>query len=194
MTVANLDRELVHAFTSGNIDQPGEAALADQVARLLPFHWTLPNPAAAALTTLTKHLGGQAGLYAWLDSQAGRPRLVARAYRLIELLDRISDRPAVVTALAELRARDGDPAGLRGYLLPDTTVGTLASLAQLIESLLADDPAEDVLRLALSTLDVLQRLAPRVAELDPDLSGLGKELDEIRHSLMETSVQDTGGR
>jgi hypothetical protein len=192
MAVTNLDRALVDAFTSGKLDPAGETALAEQVAWLVPVHWTLPNPAVSALAGLTKHLGGEPALYAWLDRHPGRPRLVARTYRLIGLLDRISDQPAVVTALAELRARDGDPAGLRGYLVPDTDAGTLASLGEQIELLLADDPVEDALRLALSTVDVLHRLAPRVAELDPGLSGLGEELEQIRRSLLET--QEPGGR
>jgi hypothetical protein len=187
MTTTGLDRALVDAFTSGKLNRSSETALGEQVARLLPFHWTLPNPTTAALATLTKHLGGQPGLYAWLDDQPGRPRLVARTYRLIGLLDRLSDRPAVVTALSELRARIGDPAALSGYLVPDTTPATLASLSGQIESLLADNRLEDARRVGLSTVDMLAALAARAAELDPDLSGLGEELEQIRHGLMETS-------
>ncbi|MDT4993407.1 MAG: hypothetical protein QOH97_3299 [Actinoplanes sp.] len=189
MTAVNLERKLVDAFTSGKLDQSGEAALAGQVAQLLPMHWMLPNSAAAALSKLTKHLGGPAALEAWLDSHPGRPRLVARTYRLIGLLDQLSDRRAVVTALAEMRAEAGDPPGLRGFLMPATTVETLASLAEQIESILADHPAEDALRLA--PVDLLQRLAPRVRELDPDLNGLDGELAEIHRSLAKTSIQET---
>jgi GAF domain-containing protein len=194
MTATSLDRARVDEFTSGRLDRSGERALAEQVARLLPYHWTLPNPAAAALSTLTKHLGGQAALFTWLDGHPGRPRLVARTYGLIGLLDRLSDQPAIVTALAETRARTGDPADLQRYLVPVTTSGTLADLAEQIELLLADDPVEDALRVALSTVDLLQRLVPRVGELDPSLTGLGDELEQIRHSLMETSIHDTGDR
>ncbi|HEV7963777.1 MAG TPA: hypothetical protein VGP57_14670 [Actinoplanes sp.] len=185
MAVTSLDRALVDALKSGKLDPPGETALAEQVAWLLPVHWMLPNPGVLALADLTKHLGGEAALYDWLDHHPGRPRTVARTYRLIGLLDRISDQPAVVTALAELREREGDPAGLRGYLVPDTDAATLASLGEQIELLLADDPLEDALQLALSTVDVLQRLAPRMAELDPSLGSLGEELDQMRRSLAE---------
>jgi hypothetical protein len=189
MTAIGLDRSLVDAYVSGDLDRAGETALTEQVARVLPMHWTLPNPSVGALTALVRHLGGQARLYTWLDEHPGRPRLVARTYRLVGLLDRISDHPVVVSALAELRARSGDPAGLRGYLVPDTDSETLASLAQLIESLLADDPAE-ALRLALSTVDLLEQLAPRVGESDSELSGLGHELEQIRDGLTDRSVQD----
>jgi hypothetical protein len=194
MTAAHLDRKLVDAFTSGKLDHAGEAALAEQVAELLPVHWMLPNPAAAALSKLTKHLGGPAALQAWLDSHPGRPRLVARTYRLIGLLDRLSDNSAVLTALAELRAEAGDPPGLRDYLMPVTTDETLASLAKQIESTLADHPVEEALRLALATVDLLQRLAPRARKLDPELSGLDDELAEIRRSLADTSIQEIGGQ
>jgi hypothetical protein len=47
--------------------------LAEQVARVLPWHTTLPNLGAAALTEITKHLGGEPGLFAWLDRQPGYP-------------------------------------------------------------------------------------------------------------------------
>ena len=118
---------------------------------------------------------------------------MARTYRLIRLLDRLSNRRAVVSALAEMRAESGDPPALWGYLMPATTAETLASLAQKIESMLADKPVEDVLKLALVTVDLLQRLAPRVQELDPDLSGLDAELAEIRRSLAKTSIQEIAG-
>jgi hypothetical protein len=113
--------------------------------------------------------------------------VVARTYRLIGLLDQITDQPAIVTALAELRARTGDPPELQGCLVPDTDDETLGSLAEQIERLLADDPAEDALRLALATADVLHRLLPRAQELDPGLSDLGMELEQIRQDLMATS-------
>jgi hypothetical protein len=187
MTMTTLDRKLVDAFTSGELDRPGEAALAEQVARLLPYHWTLPNSATSALSQLTKHLGGPEALDAWLDSYPGRPRVVVRTYRLIGLLDQITDRPAIATALVELRAQVGEPRGLEGYLRPDTSEGTLGNLAEQIELLLAGDTLEGALRLARSTADVLHRLLPRALELDPDLSDSGKDLEQIRHDLMATS-------
>jgi hypothetical protein len=193
MTAIGLDRSLVDAYVSGGLDQAAETALAEQVAQVLPLHWTLPNPSVGALSALVRHLGGEAQLNAWLDEHPGRPRLVARTYRLVELLDRISDHPVVVSALAELRARNGEPAGLRGYLVPSTDSNTLASLAQLIESLLADDPTE-ALRLALSTVDLLEQLASRVAAPESELSGLGHELEQIRDGLTDRSVQDWAPR
>jgi hypothetical protein len=194
MTAANLERKLVDAFTSGKLDRSGEAALAGQVARLLPAHWMLPDSAAAALSKLTKtprRSGGPGGV-------ARRPSKAPPAGGA-DIPSHRAARPAqrpsrVVTALAEMRAEAGDPPGLRGYLMPATTGETLTSLAEQIESILADHPAEDALRLALATVDLLQRLAPRVRELDQDLSGLDDELAEIRRSLAETSIQEIGGR
>jgi hypothetical protein len=188
MIAVGLDRHLVDEYISGNLDAAGEAALKEQVARLLPFRWALPNSAAAAVTVLTKHLGGVPALYAWLDQQPGLPRLAARAYPLVDLLDRISDRPAVIAALTQVRGRTGDPPGLQGYLVPDTTAETLASLGQLIESLLADDSGDDARRVALSTIGLLERLAPRVEEQDPELAGLGREVARIRQALREASA------
>ncbi len=43
MTAFELDPRLVDRFVAGTLDPAGEAALAEEVARLLPFHAELPN-------------------------------------------------------------------------------------------------------------------------------------------------------
>jgi hypothetical protein len=184
MTATTLDRGLVGAFVKGALDHPGETMLAEQVARILPWHWTLPNPGAAALNQITKHLGGEPALLAWLDRQPGYPRLVARIYHLVGLLDRISDQPALVDELARWRETAGTPAELTAYITPDTTAGTLASLAEQIESLLTDEP-DEALRVALTTVDLLRQIAPRVAGNDPSLHDLGRQLDRLGRDLKE---------
>jgi hypothetical protein len=163
-----LDPVLVDAFLGDARDPRGEALLADQVAHLLPFHAELPNPLASALSRITAHLGGDAGLLEWLDRHSGRPRLTARLYVLISLLDRFSADPVVVTALRELRAETPYPPGLARYLVPDTSDETLAALSHHIEVLLGDDREEDAVRLAFAVCDVLERLVefdPRTREL-----------------------------
>ncbi|MCW2870022.1 hypothetical protein [Actinacidiphila oryziradicis] len=87
------------------------------------------------MSQIIDHLGNQRALLAWLDRHPGRPRLVARLYVLIGLLDLYSAKPAVVTALRELRERTPYPPGLEDYLVPATDDETLASLAFKIESL-----------------------------------------------------------
>lgn len=186
MTAPTIDRGLVDAFVTGALDQPGERMLAEQVARILPWHWTLPNSGAAALAKLTKHLGNEPALYAWLDRQPGYPRLVARIYRLIGLLDRISDEPAVVDELARWRERAGTPAELTAYITPDTTAATLASLGEQIESLLTDEP-DEAFRVALAAVDLLRQVAPRVAGADPGLHDLGDQVDRVHRDLMEAA-------
>ena len=186
MTASTLDRDLVDAFVTGALDQPGERMLAEQVARVLPWHWTLPNPGTAALAKLVKHLGGEPALYSWLGRQPGYPRLVAQIYHLVGLLDRISDQPAVVDELARLRERDGTPAELTAYITPDTTSGTLASLSEQIESLLTDEP-DEALRVALATVDLLRQVAPRVAGAEPDLHDLGDQLDRVDRDLTDAA-------
>ena len=96
----------------------------------------------------------------------GRPRVTARLFRVIDLLDRWSAVPGVVLALEQRRARDPYPHALAGYLVPDTTSGTLASLGQLIESRLADDRLDEAGCLALRSLALLADIAPAAAELD----------------------------
>ncbi|HEV7897358.1 MAG TPA: hypothetical protein VGP31_05890 [Planosporangium sp.] len=183
-----LDPELVDAFTAGRLDQRGEARLADQVAHLLPLHWTAPNEIMAAMQRIIDHLGGERELLAWLERQPGRPRLVARLYVLIGLLDQISDESAVVTALSELRSKVPYPPGLGGYLLPDSTPETLADLSAKIEGLLADDRTDDAFRLAAAAVAMLQEVAPRAARLDPELGALGDVLEQIRRDLIAAAA------
>src|SRR5258705_3784576 len=120
MSDAHLDLALVDAYTAGTLDAQGEAVLAEQVARVIPFHSTAPNPIQAALSRLIGYLRGEPSLWAWLDHHDGRPRMVAQLYEVIGLLDQFSDNSAVVSALREFRARIHYPPGLLGYLLPDT--------------------------------------------------------------------------
>ena len=60
------------------LDDAGRATLADEVARMLPFHLQLPNPVIADLVAVTGHLGGDEALLRWLDGYPGRPRVTAR--------------------------------------------------------------------------------------------------------------------
>ena len=184
-SVFRLDLELLDAVVDGEADRQADAALAEQVSTVLPWHATLPTGVAAHLTRLVRHLGGDDALVRWLDEHPGRPRVVARTFRLVGLLDEISASPAVVTALRELRERTPYPAGLEGYLVPDTDSGTLASLAQQIEGLLGDDRPDDAVALSVATIDALREVVPRAVELDPELRGLEELLLQLRRGIEE---------
>lgn len=183
-----LDRALVGAFVAGELDPEDEAALAQQVALLVPFHWNLPTAITEDMTQIIDHLGGQHDLLAWLDRHPGRPRLVARLSVLIGLLDRFSAEPAVVTALGELRARTPFPPGLKGHLVPATDDETLASLAFEIESLLGEARDDDAMGLAMATLAMLQEVAPRAAEIDPKVGEMGELMDEARQDILKVTA------
>ncbi|GAA1805792.1 hypothetical protein HC028_03270 [Planosporangium flavigriseum] len=183
-----LDPELVDAFVEGKLDADGEAKLADQVARLLPLHWTVPPEITGAMQRIIDRLGGDRELLAWLERHPGRPRLVARLYVLIGLLDQISDEESVVDALRELRDKVPYPPGLEGYLLPDTTPETLADLSAKIEGLLADDRTDQAFRLAVAAVAMLQEIAPRAARADSELSALGDVLEQIRRDLIAAAA------
>ena len=185
-----LDQTLIDAWVSGALDADGEVTLAHQVARVLPFHWTLPNPVAAKLSRITKSLGGEQALFDWLGQQPGHPQLVARLYRLIVLLDHLSTKDAVLVALRELRGRTPYPPGLGGYLIPDTNSETLAGLSWQIERLLAEDRIDEAVRLAGSAVEMLQQIAPRAAEIDPDLGVMAGQLDQIRKDIVAVSAAD----
>jgi hypothetical protein len=184
----HLDPELIDAFRDGSLDQQGDAVLARQVARVLPAHWSLPNPIAAALSRVVARLGGEAALLAWLGRHPGLPRLVSTVYALIGLLDRLSDQPAVVATLPEVRQQVGLPAYLQAHLVPDpqapdTGGETLASLGGQIELMLAEERYTEAVQLAIATVDLLQQVLARAAHLDPDLADVGGELESIRDSL-----------
>ena len=174
------DPELVRAFVQDRLDDAGRATLADEVARMLPFHLQLPHPVIADLVAVTGHLGGDEALLRWLDGYAGRPRVTARLFQVINLLDRWSAIPGVVQALEQRRARDPYPHALAGYLIPDTNAGTLASLGQLIESRLADDRLDEAGCLALRSLALLADIAPAAAELDRRAAELKHQVRALR--------------
>ncbi|WP_462188829.1 MULTISPECIES: hypothetical protein [unclassified Frankia] len=71
MTAFELDSSLVDKFATGDLDPREEATLAEQLARLLAFHWNLPHPLEATLSRIIAHLGGQCALLAWLDRHPG---------------------------------------------------------------------------------------------------------------------------
>jgi hypothetical protein len=186
-TAWRLAPELVDGFVRGDLAPPEEEALADEIARLLPFHTGLPNSVAAMLSRVTQKLGGTAALWTWLDRHPGRPRIVTRLYAFAAVLDRVSAEPAVVTALMELRERTPYPPGLEDYLVPATTAETLSSLAQDIELLLAKDRLDDAVAVALATADMLAEAAPRAAELNPGLAGLRDEVERARRYVVEAA-------
>jgi hypothetical protein len=167
-----LDRKLVKRFVADELDEDGQAELADQVAIIVMFHAELPTALAAQITRIVKHLGDETALVRWLDRFPGRPRIVARLFALIGLLDTFSAEPSVVAALSELRADTPYPPGLSNYLTPDTDDETLGGLAWHIEQLAADDRMADAARLALDAAALVERLAPRARELNPNLPDL----------------------
>jgi hypothetical protein len=193
VNATQLDDELVDAFCSDALDRRGEAALARQVARVLPFHASLPNPVAVALARVIDRVGGEANLFEWLGHHPGLPRLVASVYSLVALLDRLSDCPAVVAALVETRQRVGLPASLEMRLVPDpldprAAPETLASLGGQLESLLRAERYTEAAETALATVDMLRQVLLRAARDDADVVRAGDELERVRHAL------DTAGR
>lgn len=186
----SLAPSLVRRFVAGELDPEGQATLAEQVARLLPFHTELPNPLISRLTELIGHLGSEAALLEWLDNFPGRPGKVARLFMIIGLLDRFSAEPAVVNALSEFREHTPYPPGLRRYLVPDTNAETLAGLSWHIESLLAHDQVDDAVRLALDTTALLEQIAPRAAELNRTVADLAGLVDRARQDLLDAITTD----
>jgi erythromycin esterase-like protein/predicted phosphoribosyltransferase len=183
-----LEPKLVIEFTAGRLAAEGQAVLAGQVARLTPFHTQLPAPLTVRLAEVRDHLGGD--VTGWLAEFPGLPRKTARLLRFVELLDRISGEPAVVTALRELRGRTAFPPELRRYLAPDVTAATVGSIGWHIESLLAQDQVDGALRLALSTAAMLGGLSTRVAGLDPGLTDLGQRAEQARQDILDVATRD----
>jgi hypothetical protein len=177
VTGFSLDRELADALAEGRLDERGERELSEQVARVLPFHATLPDPAVATLGKVRSHFGGDSGLLDWLERHPGRPRLVARLYRLIAQLDGLSGRPAVVAAVRELREQAGDPGELTGFLTPDTTSATLAGLATAIERLLGEERVMAAVRVALAAAALVRLAALQASDHDATLMSLPRRMD-----------------
>lgn len=190
MTEWELDQELVEALVADRLDASDQAVLAEQVARVLPVHWVAPNPVVIALSQLVDNFGGERELFGWLERHPGRPRLVARLYVVIGMLDQITDDPAVLTALRELRRRVPYPPGLAGYLASGTDDGTLAELSARIEGMLAGDRPDEAFRVSVAALAMLQEVAPRASELDHDLCALGGIAEQVRLELVAAHTRN----
>ncbi|MEO3764699.1 hypothetical protein [Streptomyces sp. B8F3] len=161
-----LDPAKVRGFGAGTLGRQDEAGLALEVAELLPHGWDLPYKLKAALQDVIAHLGGEAELMTWLDTFPGRPRLTARIYVFLGLLDRYGDVPEVVEALRDARTREPYPAGLRKVLVPQTDAETLSDVGYRVEALLTDGKVEQAAALALAIADWLRRsLTGPVADL-----------------------------
>ncbi|MFD9002645.1 hypothetical protein ACFV0T_16950 [Streptomyces sp. NPDC059582] len=182
-----IDGELVSGLIADELSPRQEAELAGQVARLLPFHYVQTNTYASIMSQVTDHLGGQQKLVDWLDRFPGLPRLTARLYVLMGLLDGFSEKHAVVTALREFRERTPYPSGLKGYLVPETDDETLAGLASRIEDLLGDGETDRCVELALATTVCARQIAPRAAELDPEVDDLGELMDHCHQDIQEAA-------
>jgi hypothetical protein len=184
-----LDSSEVSAFVAGTLGPEGEAALAGEVARLLPHHWDLPTKSVEALTPLVDHLGGQPELMTWLDRHPGRPRLTARIYVLLGHLDQYSEDPEVLACVRHARAQDPYPVGLRGYLTPETNDETLGGLAFRIEELLGDGREEDATALALTTADWLRGASRSAETTSAHIRGMGELMDHMRQDISEAAVR-----
>ncbi|WP_326794084.1 hypothetical protein OG946_35910 [Streptomyces sp. NBC_01808] len=152
-----LDPAKVRGLGAGTLGPHDEAALALEVAELLPHGWDLPYKLKAALQDVIAHLGSEADLMKWLDAFPGRPRLTARVYAFLGLLDHYGDAPEVVDALRDARTREPYPAGLRDVLVPQTDTETLSDMGYRVEALLADGNVEQATTLALAIADWLRR-------------------------------------
>jgi len=183
------DPELVRAFVQDRLDDAGRAALADEVARLLPFHRQLPHPVIADLVAVTAHLGGDEALLRWLDGYPGAATGDRAAAPGAQPARSLVGVPGGVLALEQRRARDPYPHALAGYLLPDTTSGALASLGQLIESRLADDRLDEARCLALRSLALLTDIAPAAAELDRRAAELEHQVRALRDLVAPVAVR-----
>ncbi|MFJ7902701.1 hypothetical protein ACIQ6V_19785 [Streptomyces sp. NPDC096198] len=184
-----IDGALVSGLTDGTLTPQQERELAGQVARLLPYHWAQSNSSAEAMSQVTDFLGGQRELAVWLDRFPGFPRLAARLYVFMGLLDRLSETSAVVTALREDRERTPYPPGLRGYLVPETDDETVAGISFRIEEHLSDGETDKAVDLALAMADWLRRAAPRAQEIDPGLHDLGELMDHSHQDLQDAAAE-----
>ncbi|MFD8232949.1 hypothetical protein ACFV20_13845 [Streptomyces sp. NPDC059696] len=174
-------------FTSGTLAPQDEARLADEVAELLPHSWDIPTKSREALMTIIDHLGGQRELMAWLDRHPGRPRMIARLYVLMGHLDRYSDDATVVGALRSAREQDPFPAGLRGYLLPQTTDETLGTLASRMEKLLAEQREEEATALALATTAWLEGVPENADSPGPAVLEMGSVMGHLHQDIEESA-------
>jgi hypothetical protein len=160
-----LDKARVGQFVDGTLSARDEDRLAEEVAELLPHTWDLPYKSKESLALVAAHLGGQDQMMLWLDRHPGLPRVTARTYTLLGVLNEYSDDPGVISALRTRRERDPYPAALHDYLPAQTNAETLSGLAYHVDDLLSRKQEKEAAALAGATADwVRQAIAD---ETDP---------------------------
>ncbi len=179
-----LDDRLVDALVDGRIASTDEERLAHLVAPLVPAHRGLPNHTVGAIGRLTHHFGGSSGVLAWLDRFPGEPRAVARLVRLGDVLETLSDDPAVLTAMVRVREAVLYPPGLAGHIVEATDETVLASLAHDIEHLAAEGRLREAVDVGIAAVGLLEQVVPRAAEHDRDLAPVTETLPSIRAGLL----------
>ncbi|MFF0728555.1 hypothetical protein [Streptomyces sp. NPDC004134] len=176
-----LDPAKIRALRAGTLGPRDEAGLAREVAVLLPHGWDLPYKLKAALQEIIAHLGSEAELMKWLDTHPGRPRLTARIYAFLGVLDQHGGTPEVVRALRESRSREPYPPGLQHVLVPQTDAETLSDLGYRVEALLADGEDEKATALALATADWLRQSLSATPQTG--LAGLADTVTRVRTAI-----------
>lgn len=182
-----LDDELVNAFVEKRIDTAGEERLARLVAPLVPAHRSLPNHTVGALGRVTHTLGGGSGVLSWLDGFSGEPRVVARLVRLGDVLEALSDDPAVLEAMTYVREQTLYPPGLAGHIVEATDETVLSSLAHDIEHLAAEGRLDEAVDVGLGAVGLLERVLPLAAQRDAELRPVAATLPSMRRGL-ETAL------
>jgi hypothetical protein len=178
-----LDDELVDALVEGRIDGADEERLARLVAPLVPAHRSLPNHTVGAIGRVTHHLGGASGVLTWLDRFPGEPRVVARLVRLGDVLEALSDDPAVLHALARVRESTLYPPGLAGHIVEATDETVLASLAHDIEHLAGEGRLAEAVDVGVGAVGLLEQVLPLAAQRDPALATVAQTLPSMRAGL-----------
>lgn len=178
-----LDDELVDAFVQQRLDTAGEERLARLVAPLVPAHRSLPNHTVGTLGRVTHYLGGGSGVLTWLDRFPGEPRVVARLVRLGDVLETLSDDPAVLEAMTYVREQTLYPPGLAGHLVAATDDTVLASLAHDIEHLAAEGRLDEAVDVGLGAVGLLEQVLPLAARRDAELGSVAQTLPSMRRGL-----------
>ncbi|WBB61766.1 hypothetical protein O7599_04220 [Streptomyces sp. WMMC500] len=187
-----LDPVKVGRFGAGTLGAEDEAVLAGEVADHLPHGWDLPHKPEEALHEVITHLGGEDALMQWLDRYPGRPRLTARIYVLLGLLDQYSDAPAVLKALRTSRGQEPYPEGLRDFLVPQTDEETLSDLGYRVEQFLAEGQVENAVALALATADWLRASLTGPEAVQTGVGDLAALVTSARDDIEEAAAAATG--
>jgi hypothetical protein len=191
MDDVRLHRDAVDAFCAGRLDRSAEAQLALQVAHVYVCEPILPNSSVVMIGRISRHLGGQDAVLAWLGQFEGEPRFTAAVIDLADLLGALSGNNQVLDALRTVRDRPEFRRFASAWAATTDHV-TLIDLAETGKHLLRNRRMEAASSFSDGVVRLLEEVLALVGEQGGDVAVAQDYLTSVAQQLAQAKDEMNG--